>query len=168
MKVIEAERLSLHPLTIEDAPFILELLNEPSFLRYIGDKGVRTLDDARGYILNGPGKSYGQFGFGLYLVKLKESETPMGMCGLVKREALADVDLGFVFSPKFWGKGYAAEVAAAMKEAKERLGLLRLVAITTPDNVSSITRLEKLGFTFERMVKLTEEGAELKLCACSL
>src|SRR5258707_6327278 len=99
---------------IEDAEFIFELVNQPAFIRNIGDKGVRTLDDARNYILNGPVASYGRFGFGLYLIQQKESGFPIGICGLLKRETLKDVDLGFAFLPQFWRKGYAFESATAV------------------------------------------------------
>ena len=97
--VIETPRLALHRLTTDDADFILELLNEPSFLRYIGDKGVRTREDACQYILAGPMASYDRFGFGLYRVERKDSGEPIGMCGLLKRESLEDVDVGFAFLP---------------------------------------------------------------------
>src|SRR5512133_2195823 len=102
MNILETERLILRKLTTDDAPFILDLLNQPSFIQYIGDRGVRTLDYARQYILNGPIASYERHGFVLYLALLKDSETPIGMCGLVKRDALADVDVGFAFLPQFW------------------------------------------------------------------
>lgn len=112
--VIETERLLLCRLTGDDAPFILELLNQPSFLRYIGDKGVRTLDHAREYIRKGPADSYERRGFGLYLVKLRDGAVPIGICGLVKRDALEDVDVGFAFLPAFWSQGYALESASAV------------------------------------------------------
>ena len=166
MHVLETDRLLLRRLTIADAGFILALVNEPSYLRFIGDKGVRTLEDARQYILTGPVASYERFGFGLYLTALKESEVPIGVCGLIKRETLPDVDIGFAFLPAYWGKGYAYEAAAAvMAQARSRFALTRIVAITTPDNESSIKVLGKLGFRFERLVKLAEDSEELKLFA---
>ena len=123
MIVLETERLILRQLSIDDAEFIFELVNDPSWLRYIGDKGVRHLDDARQYILNRPVESYERNGFGLYLVALKASGTPMGMCGLVKRATLPEPDIGFAFRPDYWSKGYAFESAAAvMSYAKEKLG----------------------------------------------
>jgi len=141
-------------------------VNEPAWLRYIGDRGVRTLADAGDYILQGPVASYEQFGFGLYLTALRENGLPIGICGLLKRESLQDVDLGFALLEKFWGNGYAYESAAAvMAFAKSALGLNRLVAVTAPDNHSSVKVLEKLGFNFERMVRLSEDAAELKLFA---
>jgi hypothetical protein len=117
MTVLETDRLLLRKFSVADAEFILELLNQPSFLRFIGDKGVRTLADARDYILQGPVASYERHGFGLYLTVLKEGALPIGMCGLLKRESLADVDIGFAFLPRFWAKGYALESALALELA---------------------------------------------------
>ena len=164
MIILETERLTLRKLSIDDAEFILKLLNEPSFLRYIGDKGVRNLDDARQYILKGPVASYEQNGFGLYLVELKENRMPIGISGLVKRDALPDADIGFAFLPEYWSKGYAVESAAAvMTYARERLRLGRILAITSPDNEASAKLLGKIGFRFARMIKLSEDAAEVKL-----
>lgn len=166
MAVLETERLFLLQLSIENAQFILTLLNEPSFLRYIGDKKVRNIKDAQQYILNGPVKSYEQNGFGLYLVELKDTHTPIGMCGLLKRDELPDVDIGFAFLPDFWNRGLASEAATAvLKYAQETLQLKRIVAITNPDNYASIKLLQRLGFTFERLLKLSQDGDEVKLFA---
>jgi RimJ/RimL family protein N-acetyltransferase len=168
VKVVETERLVLRWLTVEDAEFILELVNEPSWLQFIGDKGVRTLDDAREYILRGPMEMYDRMGFGLYLTELKEASVPIGICGLIKRASLEDVDIGFALLPRAWGKGYAREAATAVVAYGERaFGLHRIVAITTPTNESSIKLLEKIGFTFERMVRLSAEEPEVKLFARS-
>lgn len=164
MRVLETERLALRWLSIEDAPFILELVNEPSWLRFIGDRGVRTLDDAAAYIRNGPIAMYGEHGFGLYLVESKSDGTPLGICGLIRREALEDIDIGFAFLPRHWGKGYALEAAAAViSHGRVTLGLRRIVAITTPDNDSSIRLLEKLGMKFERTMRMPEETEDVKL-----
>jgi RimJ/RimL family protein N-acetyltransferase len=166
VKILETERLIIRQLSVADAPFIFELVNEPSWLRFIGDKKVRTLDDARNYILNGPIESYQRFGFGLYLIELIETGEAMGMCGLIKRETLHDVDLGFAFLPKFWGKGYAIEAGAAVIElGKTAFGLRRIVAITSPDNQSSIKVLERLGMRFEGLIQLAENQPEVKLFA---
>ncbi|MEW6733358.1 MAG: GNAT family N-acetyltransferase [Acidobacteriota bacterium] len=166
MVVLETDRLRLRRLSVNDAAFILRLLNEPSFIENIGDKGVRTIDDARLYILNGPIASYEKFGFGLYLVEMLESNTPMGMCGLLKRDVLEDVDIGYALVPEFWSKGYALESAlAVISLASKTLGLKRVLAITSPNNQSSIRVLEKIGFQFERMVKLSDEADEIKLFA---
>jgi RimJ/RimL family protein N-acetyltransferase len=164
MIIFETERLVLRYLSVEtDLEFVVRLLNEPSFLQYIGDKGVRTLDDAREYLLNGPIASYEKNGFGLYLVQLKNDGQPIGICGLVKRETLADVDIGFALVPEFWNKGYAAEAAGAVAlYARDTLGIDRLVAITSPDNEASARVLNKLGLTFERLVDLGD-GKPVKL-----
>ena len=166
LRVLETERLIVRKLASDDAEFILKLLNEPSFLRYIGDKGVRTTADAIQYLQTGPIASYERFGFGLYLVALKETGTSIGICGLIKRETLADIDVGFAFLPAFWSKGYAFEAAdAVVAYGREALGIRRIVAITSPDNNGSIRVLEKLGLRFERMIRLSEDEGELKLFA---
>jgi ribosomal-protein-alanine N-acetyltransferase len=163
MNVIQTERLVLRQLELHDAAFILELLNEAAFLQFIGDKGVRTLGDAREYILKGPVDSYGRHGFGLYAACLLDG-TPIGICGLVKRDGLADVDVGFAFLSRHCSKGYAAESASAvLAHARHVLRLARIVAITSPANLGSIAVLKKIGLKFERMVRLAEHGPELKL-----
>jgi RimJ/RimL family protein N-acetyltransferase len=164
MTVLETQRLSLRLFTVDDAQFILVLLNEPSFLRYIGDKQVRNLEDARQYILNGPVASYERHGFGLYLVELKESHTPIGMCGLLKRDELPDPDIGFALVPEFWNKGFAFEAAAAvLQDARERLRLESILAITSLDNEASIKLLERLGFKFEKVISLSADRDQVKL-----
>ena len=169
MTVLETERLVLRRLSAADAEFILELLNQPSFLQYIGDKGVRNTEDAVRYIQTGPQASYERFGFGLYLVELKDSEVPIGMCGLLKRETLPDVDVGFAFLPAYWSQGYAFEAAAAvMNYGRAALGLRRIVAITTLDNAASIKLLEKIGLRFERLIKLAEDQPEVRLFGSSV
>ena len=154
---------------MNDAGFILELLNESSFLRFIGDKRVRTLEDARNYILTGPIASYERHGFGLWLVELRDSRAPIGICGLLKRDCLPDVDVGFAFLPQFWSMGYAYEAAsAAVSYGTKVIGLKRIVAITNADNVASIKVLEKLGLRFEGMIELSEGGPKIKLFARDL
>ena len=163
--ILETERLRLRHLSPDtDAEFILELLNDPSFIRYIGDKAVRDLGAARRYIIDGPVKSYDAHGFGLYLVELKMNRTPIGICGVLKRDTLPDPDIGFAFLPAYWNQGYAFESAAAvMDHARETLKLGRILAITSPDNEASGKLLDKIGVRFDRMVKLTEEAPEVKL-----
>jgi ribosomal-protein-alanine N-acetyltransferase len=169
LKTFETERLILRPMTEKDADFILELLNDPSFIRNIGDRKVRTLDGAKAYITDGPVASYAKNGFGLYLVELKESSESMGMCGLIRRNTLKDVDIGYAFLPKFWSKGYAFEAAQVMRQyAREEIGLKRLVAVVDPDNLPSIHLLEKLGMRFEKMVRLSADDIDLKLFAVEL
>lgn len=169
MPVLETDRLVLRRLTVGDAPFILELLNDPDWLHFIGDKGVRTLEGARHYILSGPIDSYARHGFGLFLTALKADGAPIGLCGLVKRDVLEDVDVGYAFLPRFRGSGYACEAAAAvLRFAKDAVGLSRIAAITTPDNERSIRVLEKLGLAFERMVRLSEGAPEISFYARAL
>jgi RimJ/RimL family protein N-acetyltransferase len=169
VNVLKTERLNLRRLSSADAEFLLELLNEPSFLTNIGDRGVRSVSDARQYVLTGPVASYEKHGFGLYLVELKESGKPIGICGLVKRESLADADTGFAFLPRYWSNGYAFESAlGVMTYARKVLKLKRILAITNPDNKSSIRLLEKLGLKFERMVRMSEDGPEIRLYALDL
>jgi RimJ/RimL family protein N-acetyltransferase len=164
MIVVETDRLSLRRLTVDDAAFILELLNEPSFLEFIGDRGVRTLDDARRYILTGPVRSYERFGFGLYLTTLRESGVPIGICGLLKRDTLEDVDVGFALVPRFWSRGYALEAASAvMAYGRDVLGIHCIVAITSPANHTSIRVLQRLGLRFARMIRLPGEDTETRL-----
>jgi aromatic-L-amino-acid decarboxylase len=166
MHVLETVRLRVRRITPDDAAFMLSLLNDASFHRYIGDRGVRTVDDAVAYIAKGPLASYERFGFGLWLVSLKESGAPAGICGLLKRDTMEDVDVGFAFLPAFWSKGYAIEsVSAVMAYARETLGLTRVVAIVQPDNLRSLHLLAKVGFAFERMVKLTPDAEDLMLLA---
>jgi RimJ/RimL family protein N-acetyltransferase len=162
MNIIETARLQLRELKTGDASFILQLLNEDGFVRFIGDKGVRSLSDARDYILQGPAASYAQHGFGLYLTSLRDG-TPIGMCGLVKRDTLPDPDVGFAFLERYWSKGYGAESAAAVLEYGHRcLGLERIVAITAPDNHGSMALLNKIGLRFERRLALPD-GREVNL-----
>lgn len=166
MTILETERLNLRHFSVEDAPFILELLNEPSFIQNIADRGVRTLEDARNYLRNGPLASYDRYGFGLFAVVLKTTGVPIGMCGLIKRDNLPDVDIGFAFLPRYWGNGYAYEAAAAvLTYGREVHQLTRIVAIVLPGNTGSINVLQKLGLTFEQMITWPEDGSELKLFA---
>ena len=166
MVILETDRLILRQFTTDDAEFILELVNEPSFIQNIGDRGIRTLEDARSYILRVAVASYEKNGFGLYLVRLKESGQAIGMCGLIKRDGLEDVDIGYAFLPKFWSKGYALEAALAVRDyGRDVIGLKRLVAITDPENQGSIRLLEKIGLKYEKMVRLSEDDIELKLFA---
>ncbi len=166
LEVVETQRLVLCWLGEGDAEFILELLNDPSWRQYIGDKGVHTIADAQNYIRKGPVEMYVQRGFGLYLVQTKADAQSIGICGLIKRDGLEDVDLGFAFLPRFWGRQYAFEAAAAvLAHARDALGMSRIVAITTSANTRSINLLGRLGFRYERNVRLDAAGDELKLHA---
>jgi RimJ/RimL family protein N-acetyltransferase len=160
---IETERLLLKELDGEDFPFIIALLNSPGWLKYIGDRGVKTKDEAMGYLKNGPLKSYEENGFGLYKVMLKDIGTPIGLCGLLKRDSLEHPDLGFAFLAEYMGKGYAFEAAKKVLEfSRESLNITIFQAITLPDNVSSIRLLQKLGFLYLSPFRFLE-GEELQL-----
>lgn len=161
-QILETERLFLREVGTEDAAFVLDLLNQPSFKKYIGDRGVRTLDQAREYIKTRFSNSYRDNGFGLYLMELKEDATPVGVCGFVRRDALPDPDIGFALLPQFEKRGYAFEAASAMMHyGRETLGLTRVLAITTLDNAASGRLLEKVGLTFEREINLGDETLRL-------
>src|SRR5688572_13489165 len=159
MAVIETERLILREFTTADAAFLLELLNAPNWLQFIGDRGVRTKKDAVTYILQKFIDSYKRLGFGFYLTQLKQEDVPIGMCGIIKRDYLEDVDIGFAFLPAFTGKGYAFEAASAtLAFAKKQYNLNRIVAVTDADNLSSINLLKKLGMQYEKMVSWPEKN----------
>jgi len=148
----------------DDAPFIVELLNDPAFIRYIGDKGVRTVDDALRYIAEGPVASHAKHGFGLDVVSLKSNQAPIGICGLLKRETLPEPDIGFAYLASHCAHGYGYEAAdATLAHARDVLRVPRVLAITSPDNAASIRLLEKLGFRFERMTSLTQGASDVRL-----
>lgn len=164
MKILETERLVLREIVEADDAFILDLLNQPSFIENIGDRSVRNLEQARDFIETRYRKSYADNGFGLYAVELKETGEPIGMCGLVKRDGLPDADIGFAFLPQFEKKGYAFESAGGvMKYGREVLGLNRVLAITARNNESSIKLLKKLGFKFDKLIKMPNETEEINL-----
>jgi RimJ/RimL family protein N-acetyltransferase len=161
--ILETTRLRLRTLSVDDAEFIRELLNDPGFLRHIGDRKVRTAADARDYILRGPIDSYARHGFGLYLVELKDSRKPIGICGLLKRDWLEDPDIGFAFLARFTSMGFGYESAAAVLAfGRQTCGLSRVAAITSPDNVASIGLLTRLGFHLERDAT-SSEGDQVKI-----
>ena len=162
--ILETPRLVLREFTHEDDAFVLRLLNEPSWLRFIGDRGVRTLPDARRYLDDGPRRSYARNGFGLWCVVPKGGDAPVGMCGLIRRDTLPDVDVGFAFLPEAWGRGYARESAAAVLDhARDVLGLGRVLAITDPENAASIRVLERVGMRREGTVRMPGESIDLLL-----
>jgi RimJ/RimL family protein N-acetyltransferase len=162
--ILATERLELREATTADDAFILELLNDPDFLRNIGDRGVRSLDGARSYVENGPAASYAQHGFGMWIVSLREGTLPIGLCGLVKRDWLEDVDIGFAFLPQYRALGYAYESASAVKGyGTAVLRLPRIAAIVAPHNADSIRLVEKLGLRFERMVRAPNEDSDIRM-----
>lgn len=166
MHVVDTARLRVRWFDPSDGAFIVELLNQPSWIRFIGDKDVKTHEDALRYLEHGPIAMYRRVGFGLYAVELKETGERIGMCGLIKREALQDVDLGFAFLPSFWRNGYAFEAASAvLSYGRRSLGLRRVVAIVSKDNVRSRKLLERLGFHLENVVRFQPADEELDLYA---
>ena len=165
---LDTARLTLTELTPEHAPFVLALLNDPAWLRNVGDRGIRTVDGARDYIVAGPITMYAREGFGLWKTALRASGEPIGLCGLIKRPTLDDVDLGFALLPAYRGQGYAQEAAqACVDHARQVAGLRRLVAIVSPANEDSIRLLDALGLRYERMVELTP-GDPVRLHAMAL
>ncbi len=162
--IIETERLIIRKFIVDDADFMLKLLNTPNWLRFIGDRNVRTLEQAEQYLINGYIRSYQDFGFGFYVVSLKETQESIGICGIVKREGLEDVDIGFAFFQKFMGKGYGYESASAvLNYALNKLKIKRIVAIVDPENVVSIALIKKIGMQFERMIRVSPKDIELML-----
>ena len=166
MILIETPRLIIDRLQTGDSAFIFKLLNDPDWIRFIGDRHIHTDIDAQAYIENGPLKSYAQNGFGLYRVSIKEDNIPIGICGLIKRAELEDVDIGYAFLKEFRGKGYALEATlAVLNYGHQEIGLHRIVAITTPDNEDSIRLLENAGLSFEKTIRLKDDTDENKLFA---
>lgn len=163
MTVIETERLRLRPLTLDDAPFMVQLLNDPSFLTNIGDKGIRTVDQARQFLLDSHIASYARYGYGHYMVERKEGE-PIGTCGLINRTFIGEIDIGFAYLPAYWSQGYATEAAqAVMDHARTRLSIDNVVAVVAPRNDASIRVLRKLGLRFASQIRLAADGEWLHL-----
>jgi len=153
--LIETDRLVLREFKLDDAEFVLKLVNEPSWLENIGDKNVHTIADAEGYISTGPLQSYQENGYGLWMAELKLQSVPVGMCGLVKREFFSEPDVGFAFLPEYWGLGFASEAGRATLEyAQNTLNISRVLGITSLDNVGSMRVLEKIGLKYEKLVNL--------------
>jgi len=167
--IAETERLRIRPYVLADAPFILTLLNTPSWLIFIGDRGVSTIEEAETYIVDNALMSYEQYGLGPYIVELKETCIPIGHCGLHKRPALDDIDIGFAFLPEHTGNGYGYESASALVAyAQNTLGLTRLTGITKPTNNRSIRLLEKLDMRFEKQILFGTGAAESLLFGMTL
>ena len=167
--VIDSARLRLRPLTPDDASFVLELVNDPDWIRYIGDRGVHDLDDARRYVTDGPMASYARHGFGLYLVTRRADAAPIGICGLIQRETLPAPDVGFAFLPAFRGRGFAAEaVDALLRCARELAGADQLYAVVQPDNARSLHLLHQAGFRPAGTTRLVADGPELTLLSVAL
>lgn len=170
MQITETPRLIISKITLKDSKFFLELVNTPHWLKYIGDRKIKTLNDAKTYLQNVTLKSYTNFGFGFYKLQLKEeSNKTIGICGLVKREQLEDVEIGFALLPEYENKGFGHEASLAVLDvAKQVFNLKKITAITLPTNKSSINLLEKLGLSFEKNIKPFDDGEELLLFAKTL
>lgn len=166
---LETARLSLRRFVFDDAPFVVELLNQPSFIRNIGDRGVRTVDDARRYLHDGPMAMYEKYGFGLWRASRRTDDVFVGMCGLLKRDILPDVDVGYAFLPEHWGQGYAFEAAdATVALGARKFGLKRIIGVVSDHNAASIRVLEKVGMRFERMHAMRPDEPEVRLYARDL
>jgi RimJ/RimL family protein N-acetyltransferase len=164
IEILQTERLKLREFNLKDAAFIITLLNTPTFIKYIGDKKIKTTADAEKYLQTGPLLSYTENGFGLWLFSLKQNKKPIGMCGLIKREGLEDVDIGFAMLPEYENNGYAYEIAkAVMHYGKTTLGLKRIIAITTKNNKRSGNLIKKIGLRFEKTIRLGADKEELML-----
>ena len=165
----ETDRLRIRPVEEGDAEFINRLYNSEGFLRYIGDRMIRSEQDAQNFLREGPIKMYQDAGVGLCIVELKATGAPVGTCGLIKRDSLDDIDIGYAFLPEFCGRGYASESTLAVFEyARDVLKLSRLVATTQADNAGSIRVLEKLGLRFEKITEEPEDAPALELYAVTL
>lgn len=164
MTVLETDRLLLTRLSYDHCDFVYELVNEPSFKRFIGDKDVNSFEDARRYLSEGPIGLSERFGYGMFLVTVKESGTAAGICGLLKRQGFDDPDLGFAFLERFTGQGYAIESArAVLDHGVGDLGLRRIIAMADPENEPSVSLLHKLGFAYERKVRMPEDDFDINL-----
>jgi RimJ/RimL family protein N-acetyltransferase len=162
--ILETERLKLRELTLDDTAFIIELVNTPGWLTFIGDRNIKTEEQAKSYLENGPLKSYRENGFGLSLVEMKDSQTKIGMCGILKRDSLEHPDIGFAFLPQFMEKGYAFEIAhATVQYTIDHLKLPIIYAIVVPENVRSIKLLNKIGLTFVKRFHFGDSNQELLL-----
>ncbi|HEX8040681.1 MAG TPA: GNAT family N-acetyltransferase [Chryseosolibacter sp.] len=162
--ILETERLRLREFRLEDGPFIVELLNSPGWIRYIGDRNVRTVRQAEAYLENGPIKSYKENGYGLFLVETRDDGVPIGMCGILKRETLEHPDIGFAFLAGYNGMGYAFEIASAtLRYAKDALGIQKVSGITAAENFKSIRLLERIGLTYHRRFSFPGGNEELLL-----
>ncbi len=163
---IATERLTIRPFTLDDAAFVVELVNDPDWIRFIGDKAVRTPADAQDYLRRGPLAMYERHGLGLCAVERSGERSPLGTCGLIRREGLQDVDLGFALLPAARGQGIAAEASrAVLAHGFGALGLRRIVAIADLENAASAQVLLRIGMRFEQRVRLTPEDEELALYA---
>ena len=160
--ILETGRLSLRKLTLDDAGLMLAVWNDPAFVRHVGDRGIRTEDDAREAMKAGALHLYDTYGYGPYRVALRGSDTAIGICGLFRRDGLDDPDIGYAILPDWCGQGYAYEASSAVIDyARTTLGLQRLIAIISPGNTASLGLIRKLGLTFERMHRMPEDDDDV-------
>lgn len=158
------DRLHLRWMTTDDADLLLAIWNDPAFVLHVGDRGVRTLEEAVEAFREGPERLYRDHGYGPYRVALRDTGQAVGICGLFRREGLPDPDIGFAFLPEFVGKGLAGEAARAVaNHARDTLGFRRLTAIVSPGNAPSIGLIEKLGLRFERMIRMPDSDTDSSL-----
>ncbi|WP_421799190.1 GNAT family N-acetyltransferase [Haliscomenobacter sp.] len=163
-EILQTQRLILRKLSFNDTDFIIELVNSPGWLQYIGYRNIHTTEDAIRYLGDGPLKSYEQHGFGLLLIQLKTTGTPIGMCGLLKRDTLPLPDLGYALLPAYEGKGYITEATSAyLTYVEQQLQIEKLMAITSLNNEKSIRVLEKLHFVFERYMNMSGDDNPVRL-----
>jgi RimJ/RimL family protein N-acetyltransferase len=156
--IVETQRLILREITVEDAEFVLRLVSEPSFVSNIGDKGLRSIEDAERFILDGYWTNQERPGYGMFLAELKDRGIPIGCCGLLYRKVLDVTDIGFAFLPEYWNRGFAYEAAQAILEyGHSTLGIAKIVGLTSADNLGSIKLLKKLGMKFEKNVKMSDD-----------
>ena len=166
---LETERLSLRRVTLDDADFMLDLWNDPAFIRNVGDRGVRTVEQAHEAMKSGALKLYADHGYGPYAMVLKSDGRRIGVCGLFKRDNLDHPDIGFSVLPGFCGIGYAGEAAfAVLAHAHDDLGIRKLTAIVSPDNAPSIGLIEKLGLSFVRMITMPGDDEEICLYSATI
>lgn len=162
--LISSNRLHLSEFSLKDASFFFELVNDPDWIKYIGDRNIKTISDSESYLIDKIIPNYKQFGFGFYVVRLKESNLPIGMCGLIKRDWMSYVEIGYAFLNKHRGKGYAIEASIATKKyAKEEIGISKIAALTDVDNEKSGNLLNRLGLEFERLISYPGEQKKCKL-----
>ncbi len=162
--VLNTERLELRWLTLEDTPLMLGIWNDPAFVRYVADRGIRTLEQARAAVEAGPLRLYAEYGYGPFRVRRREDGMDMGICGLFRRDVLEDPDIGFAILPEFCGKGYGFEASTAVLDyARDTLQLSAVTAIVSPQNAASIGLLEKLGMHYERPIRMPGDDHDVSL-----
>ena len=162
MPELKTERLEIVELTETDADFIFQLMNDSDWIKNIGDRGINTVQDAKRYIIDKLVPAYTEYGFGFHLVKHKSDQKPLGICGIIKRSFLDHADIGFAFLPEYRGKGFAFEACTAIYQfAQQKQAFGQIAAITIPSNTPSIRLLEKMGFTYDKMIEWPDDGEKL-------